>query len=248
MGAANLFRHAVPEDGHLEVRSLCLMRETLARHDALADFVYAMQGLGTGSVTLFGTEAQKARFLPQVRSGDALAAFALSEPDAGSDVAAMSTSATPVRGGWELNGTKTWISNGGIAAHYVVFARTDEAPGTRGISAFIVPADTPWPDRHRTHRGDRAASAGNAPLSRAAWWVRMRCSAAPGRGSRWRWPRSTSSAPLLARPPWAWPGARWTRPCTAPARGRSGTASWRTWPSRNPRSATWRPRSMRRRC
>ena len=143
MGAANLFRHAVPEDGHLEVRSLCLMRETLARHDALADFVYAMQGLGTGSITLFGTAEQKARFLPPVRSGEALAAFALSEPDAGSDVAAMSTMAVPVPGGWRLDGVKTWISNGGIAAHYVVFARTDEAPGTRGISAFVVPADTP---------------------------------------------------------------------------------------------------------
>ncbi len=143
MGAANLFRHAVPEDGHLEVRSLCLMRETLARHDALADFVYAMQGLGTGSITLFGTAEQKARFLPPVRSGEALAAFALSEPDAGSDVAAMSTTAVLVPGGWRLDGVKTWISNGGIAAHYVVFARTDEAPGTRGISAFVVPADTP---------------------------------------------------------------------------------------------------------
>jgi acyl-CoA dehydrogenase len=143
MGAANLFRHAVPEDGHLEVRSLCLMRETLARHDALADFVYAMQGLGTGSITLFGTAEQKARFLPPVRSGEALAAFALSEPDAGSDVAAMSTTATAVPGGWRLDGVKTWISNGGIAAHYVVFARTDDAPGTRGISAFVVPADTP---------------------------------------------------------------------------------------------------------
>ena len=143
MGAANLFRHAVPEDGHLEVRSLCLMRETLARHDALADFVYAMQGLGTGSITLFGTAEQKTRFLPPVRAGDALAAFALSEPDAGSDVAAMSTAATRVADGWRLDGTKTWISNGGIAAHYVVFARTGEAPGTRGISAFIVPADTP---------------------------------------------------------------------------------------------------------
>ena len=143
MGAADLFRHAVPQDGHLEVRSLCLMRETLARHDALADFVYAMQGLGTGSITLFGTDAQKARFLPPVRAGEALAAFALSEPDAGSDVAAMSTTATPVAGGWQLDGTKTWISNGGIAAHYIVFARTNEAPGTRGISAFVVPADTP---------------------------------------------------------------------------------------------------------
>ncbi len=143
MGTADLFRHAVPTDGHLEVRSLCLMRETLARHDALADFVYAMQGLGTGSITLFGSTEQKARFLPPVRTGEALAAFALSEPDAGSDVAAMSTSATPVAGGWRLDGVKTWISNGGIAAHYVVFARTGEAPGTRGISAFVVPADTP---------------------------------------------------------------------------------------------------------
>ena len=143
MGAANLFRHCVPQDGRLEVRSLCLMRETLARHDPLADFVYAMQGLGTGSITLFGTDAQKARFLPPVRTGEALAAFALSEPDAGSDVAAMSMTATAVPGGWRLDGTKTWISNGGIAAHYVVFARTNEAPGTRGISAFIVPADTP---------------------------------------------------------------------------------------------------------
>ncbi len=143
MGAAGLFRHCVPEDGRLEVRSLCLMRETLARHDALADFVYAMQGLGTGSITLFGTDAQKRRFLPPVRSGEALAAFALSEPDAGSDVAAMGTTATAVPGGWRLDGTKTWISNGGIAAHYVVFARTGEAPGTRGISAFVVPADAP---------------------------------------------------------------------------------------------------------
>ena len=143
MGAAGLFRHCVPEDGRLEVRSLCLMRESLARHDALADFVYAMQGLGTGSITLFGTAAQQDRFLPPVRSGEALAAFALSEPDAGSDVAAMSTTAAAVPGGWRLDGTKTWISNGGIAAHYVVFARTGEAPGTRGISAFIVPADTP---------------------------------------------------------------------------------------------------------
>lgn len=144
MGAADLFRHCVPEDGRLEVRSLCLMRESLARHDALADFVYAMQGLGTGSITLFGTDAQKQRFLPPVRRGEALAAFALTEPDAGSDVAAMATTATAVPGGgWRLDGTKTWISNGGIAAHYVVFARSGEAPGTRGISAFIVPADAP---------------------------------------------------------------------------------------------------------
>ena len=147
MGEAGLFRHCVPEDGRLDTRVLCLMREILARHDALADFVFAMQGLGTGSITLFGTAAQQERFLPPVRRGTALAAFALSEPDAGSDVAAMSTAATKRPGGWQLDGVKTWISNGGIAAHYVVFARTEPraegGSGARGISAFIVPADTP---------------------------------------------------------------------------------------------------------
>ncbi len=143
MGEAGLLRHCVPEDGRMDVRALCLMRETLARHDGLADFVYAMQGLGTGSISLYGTEAQKQRILPGVRAGTSLAAFALSEPDAGSDVGAMSTTATRTGAGWRLDGVKTWISNGGIAGHYVVFARTGEAPGTRGISAFIVPADTP---------------------------------------------------------------------------------------------------------
>ncbi len=143
MGAAGLLRHGVPEDGVMDVRALCLMRETLARHDGLADFVYAMQGLGTGAITLYGTEAQRQRFLPPVRTGHALAAFALSEPDAGSDVGALATTATRTASGWRLDGVKTWISNGGIAAHYVVFARTGEAPGTRGISAFIVPSDTP---------------------------------------------------------------------------------------------------------
>ena len=143
MGEAGLLRHCVPADGRMDLRALCVMRETLARHDGLADFVYAMQGLGTGSITLHGTDSQKQRFLPPVRAGEALAAFALSEPDAGSDVGAMAMTATRVTGGWRLDGTKTWISNGGIAAHYVVFARSGEAPGTRGISAFIVPRDTP---------------------------------------------------------------------------------------------------------
>lgn len=143
MGASGLLRHCLPEDGQPEVRALCLLREILARHDPLADFVFAMQGLGTGPIQFFGTDAQKAAFLPQVRAGDALAAFALSEPDAGSDVAAIAMTASRTNAGWRLDGLKTWISNGGIAAHYVVFARTGEAPGTRGLSAFIVPADTP---------------------------------------------------------------------------------------------------------
>lgn len=149
LGDAGFLRHAVvaPHGGArqaLDVRTLCLMRETLAYESGLADFAFAMQGLGTGPISLFGTDEHKARYLPAVAEGRRLAAFALSEPDAGSDPAAMTTTATPdgphhVR----LDGTKTWISNGGIADHYVVFARTGEAPGARGLSAFIVDADTP---------------------------------------------------------------------------------------------------------
>jgi len=149
LGQAGWLRHAVPASQggtaeRLDVRSLCLIRETLARHDGLADFAFAMQGLGTGPVTLFGSDALKDRILPPVRDGRAIAAFALSEPEAGSDVAATGTTAVPdgpdaVR----IDGEKTFISNGGIADHYVVFARTGEAPGARGLSAFLVPADAP---------------------------------------------------------------------------------------------------------
>ncbi len=129
-------------DARLDVRALCLIRETLARHDGLADFAFAMQGLGSGAISLFGNEAQRS-YLSAVRSGKKIAAFALSEPDAGSDVAAMTTTATRDGDEFVINGTKTWISNGGIADFYVVFARTDEAPGARGISALLVDADTP---------------------------------------------------------------------------------------------------------
>src|SRR5688572_3337409 len=127
-----------------DVRTLCLARETLAYQDGLADFAFAMQGLGTGPITLFGSEAMKEQYLPPVARGEAIAAFALSEPEAGSDVAAMSTTATPdgpdhVR----IDGVKTWISNGGIANHYVVFARSGEAPGAKGLSAYVVDAETP---------------------------------------------------------------------------------------------------------
>ena len=120
-----------------------MIRETLARHSGLADFAFAMQGLGSGAITLYGTEAQKRAYLTQVAQGEAIAAFALSEPDAGSDVAALQCAATADGEHVVLNGEKTWISNGGIADFYVVFARTGEAPGARGISAFIVDADTP---------------------------------------------------------------------------------------------------------
>lgn len=126
----------------LDVRSLCLIRETLARHDGLADFAFAMQGLGMGAISLFGTDRQR-EWLAQTRAGEAISAFALTEPASGSDVANSTMTATPTEGGYVLNGEKTWISNGGIADIYTVFARTGEAPGAKGLSAFLVPATTP---------------------------------------------------------------------------------------------------------
>jgi acyl-CoA dehydrogenase len=126
-----------------DVRSLCLARDTLARFASLADFAFAMQGLGSGPISLFGTEEQRRAYLPGVAAGRKIAAFALSERDAGSDVAALGTVAERDGAGFVLNGAKTWISNGGIAEFYVIFARTGEAPGARGLSAFIVDADTP---------------------------------------------------------------------------------------------------------
>jgi acyl-CoA dehydrogenase len=126
--------------GTLDVRTLCLIRETLARHDGLADFAFAMQGLGAGAISLFGTATQR-QWLARTRSGTAIAAFALSEPGSGSDVAGIETTARRDGGDYILEGEKTWISNGGIADFYVVFARTGEAPAAKGLSAFIVPAD-----------------------------------------------------------------------------------------------------------
>lgn len=127
---------------HIDVRSLCLIRETLARHDGLADFAFAMQGLGTGAISLFGSDEQK-QWLAKTRRGEALSAFALSEPRSGSDVAQLDTTAKRDGDGYRLNGEKTWISNGGIADIYTVFARTGEGPGAKGLSAFLVPATTP---------------------------------------------------------------------------------------------------------
>jgi acyl-CoA dehydrogenase len=151
LGAAGWLRHCVPRafggaSEALDSRALVVCRETLARHDGLADFAFAMQGLGSGPITLAGTDSQRQRWLPAVARGEAIAAFALSEPEAGSDVAAMQCAAREEADAWVLDGEKTWISNGGIADVYCVFARTAPPPGGRGtggIGAFVVPADAP---------------------------------------------------------------------------------------------------------
>jgi acyl-CoA dehydrogenase len=140
LGRDGWLRHTGADQGErLDVRSLCLIRETLARHDGLADFAFAMQGLGMGAVSLFGTAAQR-EWLAKTRAGQAIAGFALTEPGSGSDVAATAMVAERMQGGWRLSGEKTYISNGGIADVYVIFARTGEAPGARGLSAFLLPA------------------------------------------------------------------------------------------------------------
>ncbi len=148
LGRDGWLRYAVPaaHGGAFEAvdsRAVCLVRETLARRNALADFAFAMQGLGSAPIVLGGSPELQRRYLPRVCGGSAIAAFALSERDAGSDVAALLTRADREGDDYVIDGEKTWISNGGIADFYVVFARTDEAPGSRGISAFVVDADTP---------------------------------------------------------------------------------------------------------
>jgi len=149
LGEAGWLKHAIGGTAYggaseaIDTRAVCLIRETLARHSGLADFAFAMQGLGSGAITLYGSEENKRDYLTRVGRGEAISAFALSEPEAGSDVAAMSCAATLDGDHYVLNGEKTWISNGGIADVYVVFARTGEAPGARGISAFIVDAGLP---------------------------------------------------------------------------------------------------------
>ncbi len=140
LGGDGWLRHTGAGDGErLDVRTLCLIRETIAQYDGLAEFAFAMQGLGMGAITLFGTAEQK-KWLAKTRKGEAIAAFAITEPEAGSDAAAAKMTAQRVQGGFVLNGEKTYISNGGIADVYVVFARTGEAPGAKGLSAFLVDA------------------------------------------------------------------------------------------------------------
>jgi acyl-CoA dehydrogenase len=147
LGAGGWLDYSVPaahggRHAQLDVRSLSLIRETLARTSGLADFAFAMQGLGSGTMSLFGSPEVQARYLPGVRRGELIAAFALTELASGSDVANMETSAVDAGDHYVINGAKTYISNGGIADYYTLFARTGEAPGARGISAFIVDADT----------------------------------------------------------------------------------------------------------
>ena len=165
-GDAGWLRHAVPgirgdRPGELDVRTLCLARDILARHDGLADFAFAMQGLGAGPISLFGSSEQREAYLPRVARGEAIAAFALSEPGAGSDVVGMRTTATREGDGWwRLDGEKTWISNGGIADFYVVFARYP-AGGDRSFAAFVVDADTP-----RLDVAERLVAVAPHPLAR----------------------------------------------------------------------------------
>jgi acyl-CoA dehydrogenase len=154
LGEAGWLRYCVPAayggvHDKLDIRSLALIRETLARHDGLADFVFAMQGLGSGTITLFGNEEQKTFYLPSVAAGREIAAFALSEPNAGSDVAALETTFWPDREGLNIKGTKTFISNGGIASFYVVFAREEGTSGSGGISAIVVHDSAPGIDAER---------------------------------------------------------------------------------------------------
>lgn len=148
LGEGGWLRYCVPASHggmfeSLDVRSLCLIRETLARHFGLADFVFAMQGLGSGTISNFGSEAQKAKYLPGVARGELIAAFALTELDSGSDVAATASTAEDMGDHWFVNGAKNYISNGGIADFYVTFLRTGEAPGARGLSALVIDADAP---------------------------------------------------------------------------------------------------------
>jgi acyl-CoA dehydrogenase len=147
LGEGGWLRYCVPAEyggvhDALDVRSLALIRETLARYSGLADFAFAMQGLGSGTISLFGSEAQKQAYLPAVARGEKIAAFALTEPASGSDVASIEAAAEANEDGYVVNGAKTYISNGGIADYYVLFARTGEAPGSKGLSAFIVDAGT----------------------------------------------------------------------------------------------------------
>ena len=230
LGRAGLLDVAVaPPDGEasdIDSRSVCLARETLAWRDGLADFAFAMQGLGSGAIALAGSPELKRDVLTKVRSGEWLAAFALSEAEAGSDVAAMACTARAEGAHYVLDGVKTWISNGGIADVYTVFARTGEAPGARGLSAFTLCPDDPGfsiaapsaSTSSRRIRWRRCASRAAAFRPRAGW-------AHPVAASNWRCARSTSSAPPSRRRRSASAGARSTRRWRMSSAGACSAAS-----------------------
>jgi len=148
LGEAGWLKYTIPAAyggalEHFDVRHIALARSILGYHTGIADFAFAMQGLGSGSITLFGSKELKEKYLPDVGTGNRTAAFAISEPECGSDVASMSTEAKLNGNHYVINGVKTWISNAGIADQYVLFARTGDAPGAKGLSAFVVDADNP---------------------------------------------------------------------------------------------------------
>ena len=181
LGREGWLKFTAPGEGDVEkidVRTLALIRETLARHSGLADFAFAMQGLGAGPISFFGDDEQRKTWLPKTRSGKAIAAFSLSEPASGSDVANISTTARRDGNGFVIDGEKTWISNGGIADFYIVFARTGEAPGARGLSAFVVEAGSPG-----LKVAERLSTIAPHPLARLRFeGCRVPASALIGRG------------------------------------------------------------------
>ena len=181
LGREGWLKFTAPGEGDVEkidVRTLALIRETLARHSGLADFAFAMQGLGAGPISFFGDDEQRKTWLPKTRSGKAIAAFSLSEPASGSDVANISTTARRDGNGFVIDGEKTWISNGGIADFYIVFARTGEAPGARGLSAFVVEAGNPG-----LKVAERLSTIAPHPLARLRFeGCRVPASALIGRG------------------------------------------------------------------
>ena len=231
----------------IDTRMLCLARETLARHSGLADFAFAMQGLGSGAISLAGTPEQKARWLPRVARGDAIAAFALSEPEAGSDVAALQCSAR-VEGEYAvLDGEKTWISNGGIADFYVVFVRTGEAGGSRGISAFIVEAGTPG-----FEIAERIDVIAPHPLARLRFTgcrvpLANRIGAA-GEGFKIAMRTLDVFRTSVAAAATASRGARWKKACNAQQAAICSARPWPTSSSPRPGSRRWPPRSTAPRC
>jgi acyl-CoA dehydrogenase len=236
LGDAGWLRYCVPAayggvHDSLDIRSLALIRETLARHSGLADFAFAMQGLGSGTISLLGTATQKQAYLPDVAAGRKIAAFALTEPASGSDVASMETTADRTAEGYVVNGAKTYISNGGIADYYILFARTGEAPGAKGVSCFIVDADTPG-----FAVTDRIAVIAPHPLATLTFTdmvlPRPRCSGNQAAALPPRWRRSTSSAPPSVLPRLALRAARSTR--RPRARGSASSAPARSLTMRLP--------------